>query len=482
MKSSNLWILTEERPKRDVLFNIIKKFADDNGISFFVEQNLFIVPILNTNGDFSFKYKILGVHSAVIRNVFLFVVSGNSSFTDFLIFYQDDIPDPLKDIPLYAIEETKTSDYESRNTGVFQRASKFVFIDLYYKNIEKIMLYSIRIGQDKNPTHTNIFGSKCLATLGVQILGKSLDDYTISPFVSIDELINFKNSMRLPPKGNTPILIRKLENKITISGRLEKGGSLSHDPNIGALSLISATLRALGYIGKIEITSHNLSQNQVGRGNKFISIANLLGISLENIDLPVIQNNDSYWHYETQGEKIATIFLHLVVDEFTRARTIYENHAGCERGYFITQNNENLTVEKYENRDEYKNGNENARIFIPDLVLADFDREQIINIEGKKFIKVQCGINELENYDAFENLYIKKYYEGYEIIRTVVLFGGEIDEISNSSFPKINFNDIPKIGFVLTKNGKTILQIHSPKIFREAIFHLRKYYGLNKPS
>ena len=158
--------------------------------------------------------------------------------------------------------------------------------------------------------------------------------------------------------------------------------------------------------------------------------------------------------------------MHLVVEEFTRARAIYENYAGCERGYFITQNNENLTVEKYENRNEYKNGNENARIFIPDLVLADFDREQIINIEGKKFIKVQCGIDELENYDAFENLYIKKHYEDYEIIRTVVLFGGEIDEI----------------GFVLTKNGKTILQIHSPKIFEEAIFHLRAYYGLNKLS
>lgn len=45
------------------------------------------------------------------------------------------------------------------------------------------MLYSIRIGQDKNPTQTNIFGSKCLATLGVQILGKSLNDDAISPFV-----------------------------------------------------------------------------------------------------------------------------------------------------------------------------------------------------------------------------------------------------------------------------------------------------------
>lgn len=123
--------------------------------------------------------------------------------------------------------------------------------------------------------------------------------------------------MKLPPRGNIPILIKKLENKITISGRLEKGGSLSHDPNIGALSLISATLRVLGYVGNIEITSHNLSQNQVGRSNKFVSIANLLGISIENIELPATLNNDSYWHYETQGEKIAIIFLHLVVEEFT---------------------------------------------------------------------------------------------------------------------------------------------------------------------
>ena len=30
--------------------------------------------------------------------------------------------------PIYAIEETKTDDKESRNTGVYQRCSKFIFI------------------------------------------------------------------------------------------------------------------------------------------------------------------------------------------------------------------------------------------------------------------------------------------------------------------------------------------------------------------
>lgn len=45
----------------------------------------------------------------------------------FLIFYQDKQP-VVDDTPLYAIEETKTDDKESRNTGVYQRCSKFVFI------------------------------------------------------------------------------------------------------------------------------------------------------------------------------------------------------------------------------------------------------------------------------------------------------------------------------------------------------------------
>ncbi len=35
-----------------------------------------------------------------------------------------------------AIEETKTSDDESRNTGVYQRGSKFVYITPYYQNVK----------------------------------------------------------------------------------------------------------------------------------------------------------------------------------------------------------------------------------------------------------------------------------------------------------------------------------------------------------
>jgi hypothetical protein len=42
-------------------------------------------------------------------------------------------------------EETKIDDQESRNTGVYQRCSKFVFIKNYYSNTKLIMLYNLKI-------------------------------------------------------------------------------------------------------------------------------------------------------------------------------------------------------------------------------------------------------------------------------------------------------------------------------------------------
>ena len=287
--------------------------------------------------------------------------------------------------------------------------------------------------------------------------------------------------MRRAHKNNTPIDIvqDKDKNKITISGKLIKNNSLSHDPNIGALSLISATLRTLGYIGEIEIISHGLSRKHIKDDNKFIRIASILDLQLENLKLspmPIIRND--YWHYELLGEKLATIFLHLVIEHFTTAKSIYENHAGCERGYFFTPTGEAIVVEKYKNRDAYKDGDKSAKIYIPDLVINDIDRSEIVNIEGKKFIKVNIGIKELNNFDAFEQMYISNYYPNARIIRSLVLFGSSKTEISEASFPKLSQCDLVKIGFVLNENGKMILQTHSPEIFKEALNNLYSFYGL----
>lgn len=70
--------------------------------------------------------------------------------------------------------------------------------------------------------------------------------------------------------------------------------------------------------------------------NKFLSICNLLNVKMEGIRMPTnYVLNDKYWHYENQSEKIASILFHIVC-EYLGFNEVYQNHAGCERGYFKT--------------------------------------------------------------------------------------------------------------------------------------------------
>jgi len=236
----DIWILTEEMPKTNVIGIVLEKIASDEKFTINTEK-LRILPIIE-NGRFVFKYKVENIKSEKFENVFIKIVSGSSSFVDFIVFIQESEPD-RNSIPLYAIEETKTDDSESRNTGVYQRCSKFVYVDFYYPNVKKIMLYNLQIPQKEKPTQTNIFGMRMLKTIGVEILGKVCNEEVLKPFSNLEELVKFKNSMRMPPAGNVPIKISVLSKSIKVSGRLFKSGGLTHDPNIGALSIIAACIR-----------------------------------------------------------------------------------------------------------------------------------------------------------------------------------------------------------------------------------------------
>ena len=463
MENKNLWILTEERPKREVIANILMLFAKDNKFACFIDT-IRILPILE-NDKFAFLYEVVGFRCNKIERVFIKSVSGFSSFVDFLVFYQEKQP-TQNDIPLYAIEETKTDDKESRNTGVYQRASKFVFVEIYYPKIKKVMLYNLKIEQKEEPTATYIFGTRLLLTLGVEILGKKLGSKIFQPFHSVNEIVALKRAMRKAHKGNIPILIKKVGNKITVSGRLFKSGGLAHDPNIGALSLISAVIRKLGWTGEIVITKHGLKQKHLQADSKFIKIANHLRLQIQGLVLPASKMRENYWKYETEGEKLGTIFIHLVVENFTKGFSIFENHAGCEKGYFITSDGKHIPLEKYSDRKAYKAGNKKKIISIPDLILIDFGRSEIINIEGKKYQFRKDGIKELKSFGDIEKTYIKKYYPKFKIIRTVVLYGGTEKKVIEI-----------EVGFLLNENGDLVLGIKAPALFKEAIKNLLDFWS-----
>lgn len=458
-----LWILSEERPKIEPIRYILEKFSSDQNLTYNL-SDLKVIPLQNEVGDFSFWYEIIGYTCSEVERVLLRIISGSSSFIDFLIFYQEGMPHD-GDRPLFLVEETKTDDSESRNTGIFQRASKFVYAELHYPKVDLNIFYNLQVEQKDFQTGTNLFGTRCLATIGVKIAGKLLDPKLNKPFKNLEEMIDFKNSMKKAPKGNVPILIEIVGAELRVSGKLLKGDSLSNDPNIGALTLIGATARRLGWTGDIIVTKHGLSQRHLGSRNKFVRIASAIGMSLEGLKMPKSGLLEPYWHYNMTGEKLATIFVHIVVTSFTDSRSIFENHAGSEKGYFITSDNSFLPLQKY-----VSGVSPRKSLDIPDLIILNSSASQVINIEGKIFSEMELGIQTLLNYDDIEREYIRRYYPGMEIERSLVLFGSKIEK----------FDKAP-VGLILNENGKILVGKSSPSLFIEALNGLIKFWKDTTP-
>lgn len=439
----NLWILTEERPKVSVIATLLDLLRKDCNIDN-KHKNIVIKPIIKS-GKFAFTYQVKGVCSKVFKNAYIKIVSGNSSFMDYLICIQKDAPkDGDCSNILMAIEETKTSDKESRNTGVSQRASKFIYAKHYCPNAKLYMLYNDELENDeeKKPSDTNIFGTNILLTLGVTIVGKSNLEW-FSAFTTIDEIIEFKNNMREPPAGNVPIKIVKNGNVIEVSGRLAKpkdAGNIGHDPSIGGLSMICGALRMLGWTGDIVITKHATSQEYVdkNKNNKFLYLCKLLNLKMHGLSISYPESyQEKYWHYEKSSEKIASILLHIMSMN-AGMRYIYENHAGCERGYFRTKEDNLIVLPKKD-----KQGN---NLLIPDVVLADMKYKNIYLIEGKKLTTLSDGLKEIEDYNSIEDEYIKPEYSGFNYLRYLSIFGGENTELPDR-----------KVMLFLNKNGLIII-------------------------
>ena len=443
----NLYILTEERAKNDVVEQILELYSDEyNKNAIF--NNVNIIPEIKNNKH-TFEYKVEGAEIEDINKISLIIVSGYSSFVDFLVFEQENKPNYNNDNLLMLIEETKTSDKESRNTGVYQRSSKFVYADYYYPNVPKYMLYnSENSDHNKSPTDTSIFGTNLLLTQNVKIIGKDLSHF--KKFNSYKELARFKNNMRRPPKGNVPIDITFETDRIEVSGRLSKpadAGNIGHDPNIGSLTSIAKSLRVLGWNDRIIITKHGVKQEVVNRmrSNKFLNIASILDLELDGITFKKQKLPKNYWKYEENSEKLGTIFLHLLaIGIDSDIKGIYENHAGCERGYFYTKRDINITIPKKD-----KNG---VNLYIPDLILRNDKYNEILLIEGKQSSTLDQGLEEIKHFESIEDEIILPNYSDYSIERWVVTYGEDI----------YHNNLNPKVLFHLNKDGSYYVNNRAP--------------------
>jgi hypothetical protein len=485
---TNIWLLCEERPKESVIKTILEQFHEDKeDDSLIIEDNIKIKPRFNEHNSFDFIFDVEGIRSNIVNKIYIKIARSysRSSFVDYLVFYQSEEPvvdDDGNNSLVYAIEETKTSDGDSRNTGVYQRCSKFVFLDLYYDNIKKIMLYNDSMIEKETISDTNIFGTRMLKSLDVKILGKVVDDDIYSPFGSVKALLDSKEKMKPPPGDNVPITIVELDDRIEVSARLSnpvEKHNIGHDPNMGAISLIASTIRKLGYDKDIVITQHGVSKEYLekSKGNKLLRIITKpeVNATLENLTIPdLIPIKGGYWKYEESSEKMVSILVHLQAN-YQGIAHIYENHAGSERGFLRDAKGQEIPIPKVigsedipdvaeEIKENFYDSKKRVKIPIPDLVLANRGGDSITDIlllEAKKAENVLDGLASLNSYDIFVESALKK--NGYEdpsinIERYVILFGGDKDEI-------VELDN--KVLLQLCDSGEIILNPNGPEWFKE---------------
>jgi hypothetical protein len=211
----------------------------------------------------------------------------------------------------------------------------------------------------------------------------------------------------------------------------------------------------------IVITQHGLEQHHVtNANNKFVQIATRLNIKLDGLTLPKVVPHEGYWHYEDAQEKTGTILLHVMLNAYTDAEVIYSNHGGTERSYFMHKTEGPIAIEKYQEgmREAYKLGDKELIIHIPDVIVYDPSKQEVINVEGKKYSNRKAGIADLNNYDYIEEKLIIPSHGPRNIIRTVAVFGSKEVDIKEK-----------EISFLLNDDGLVVLSDSAPAIFKEAL-------------
>ena len=432
---NNLWILTEERPKKEVIKKIIDKSNIIQNLNIVI-KNFKINPIIENN-KFLHIFKISDVKSDQIKNIYIRLISSKSSFVDFLVFKQKNEPNPeqiLKNC-IFAIEETKTNSYDSRNTAMGQRSSKFntlnYYIQKYKVETKPIMFFSHEQADEDHKSVNFINRSLYHLECGIEFWGKNSSNF--KKFETLDEFIKIKNQIAdtNTRKNDTPIRITKEKDKIKISALLANPnksnknytGRIGHDPNMGQIPLIAKVIRSLGWTKKIIITNHQILQNRIGV-NKFVNLANFINFELENLELPKSKFNFDYWEYEKNKEKVATILAQVILEN-NNLVTIFDNHGGCEKSYFYNKQNKEIKIDKKFSADGGK---------IPDIVMRDDKNKIIYQFEGKKFDSINKGIEEIKHFDLFEKRFLREHYPEYKYKRSLIINGGE-----KNNFDKIDF-------------------------------------------
>lgn len=329
--------------------------------------------------------------------------TNNSSFLDCVVEVIDDSGNVVSGC---GIEITQSTDKDSRNSAVYQRAQKFIQFGFYYPTYKQLMYYTKPF---QLTTNTAKIGMGILHCMGVELYNV-IGEYP----TNITEIIQLKNSLKA--KGNnTPLFIKVDSDKILISAKLEKRNRLDYDPNIGFVSAICFLFKNSKL--PIYIINHGLSREMTKTKNKLFQNMCIIEKDLyfdfsndfENpyekweCSLDKYNNKNTYYTKYEYGEKVSIIKFCKYLTNIQNVEILFKNIAGCEREK-IKYNSKFIRIPKH--------------IRIPDLVYLK--NNTLIIIEGECDYNVKKGINQLDTFDEFKNFIKNIIKSSDEIIEGVI--------------------------------------------------------------
>ena len=409
---SNLWILGEEALRAKSFKHII-----DEAMGVEINENdIEIKPVVTPDNKFSWIYKISGFDIPGVGSIRYEIVSGTENFIDYLVYKQDTRP-TVTDTPILLVEDNKSRPSDAGNMHK-QRQIKFYNASLHYPNVPMLYLNIVpdfKKSEGVSPAYLK--STRVYNTLGVKV---KLVDFSgedrspeWNPYTSLKEMVE-DNPVKFR-KGTTPTGLKLENNTLTISTKLLKGKNDLADPGVGFVGGASLAARKLGFKGDINVINHQKPTSWLSkpRKSKLAKASEMLNISFDignaKMQMEYSGNAEDYWTRKTTGEKHATILQDVMLRN-QGYEVIYDNHAGTERGWFVTPQGDHLAVKKDIGG-------------IPDLVVINEKTKQILVIEGEMYENANKGVAQFTTFIGFDRE-LREYYPDYDVKYHLTLNGG----------------------------------------------------------
>lgn len=473
---TNVWILSEEPPKPEVLTRLVTLTAQRlNQTVTESKAGVRLLPLAGEGNAFSFTYEIVGLTVTGVNRLFFRLVTSPLHVVDYQVFVQDLIPTQT-DKPLFYVEEARLSDNEK--SGLFTRLAKWALLARWHPDAkDRVLLFTDTALERKfAPTlkPSFLFCLRLIKTLGIAIQDAPDVIGDIDAFDSVKAVIDAKNALSperdhlqksVPMHWSVPVRLHIEGDTLIIRAWLEKGGTISHEANISLVGSLAMTVRHLGWTGKITVTDHGVVDDYLIRANKFHVFQETFGVELEDVESFGMKLPRHYWTFEKRNKKQVTIFLACVVPYFGLGKVLFSHHNRAEKTDFLKPNGQTSEVRRYVDLKAHREGVDNQRIDTPDLCLINKAQDQALILNAQTWGARWSALNQLPLMANFEAVYINRFYPNASVENRALLFGSKQDSLPYSLFC-----------LLLNDDGKLIVHDDAPQLIKDAVNRLHAFW------